>query len=200
MAGRDQSPKINTLLRITDQGRGWFMVLGSFEFHQCLARRVDSRQEIAGTSQMDRRSKNMLGRIAASLIRQWATVFLTITAWLLLSNHCALGLSGTLVEADSVLRGCPMHSAPAKGKPAANLPCCKELRAIASHAGKSIAAGASRPVGVRDYVAAIFLMPPRVTARVPALDTGPPQTLSFAESILQRSILAHAPPAGLTRL
>ena len=31
------------------------------------------------------------------MIRQWATVLLTITAWILLSNHCALGLSGTVV-------------------------------------------------------------------------------------------------------
>jgi hypothetical protein len=142
----------------------------------------------------------MLGRIAASLIRQWATVFLTITAWLLLSNHCALGLSGTLVETDSELGACPMHSAPAKGKPAANLPCCKELRAIASHAGKNVATEASQLVGVRDHVVAIFVMPPRGTARVTGLDTGPPHSLSFAESILQRSILAHAPPAGLPRL
>jgi len=142
----------------------------------------------------------MLGRVAASLFRQWATVFLTITAWLLLSNHCALGLSGALVETDSEFGACPMHSAPAKGKPAANLPCCKELRAIASHAGKSVAAEASWLVGARDYVVAIFLMPPRPPARVLALDTGPPHSLSFAESILQRSILAHAPPAGFPRL
>jgi hypothetical protein len=176
------------------------MVLGSFDTEQCLARRVDLRQEIAGTSRRDRRSKNMLSRIAASLIRQWATVFLTITAWLLLSNHCALGLSGALVEGDSEVGACPMHSAPAKEKPAANLPCCKELRALASHAGKSVATAASQLVGVRDYVAAIFVMPPRLTARALALETGPPHSLSFAESILQRSILAHAPPAGLPRL
>ena len=149
---------------------------------------------------MDRRSKNMLGRIAASVIRQWATVLLTITAWLLLSNHCALGLSGTLVEADSELGACPMHSVPAKKKPAANLPCCKELRAIASYASKNVANGASQLVGVRDYVTAVFLTPPRLTTRVLVLDTGPPHSLSFAESILQRSILAHAPPAGLPRL
>jgi hypothetical protein len=142
----------------------------------------------------------MVSRIAASLIRQWATVLLTIAAWILLSNHCALGLSGALVETDSELGACPMHSAPAKGKPAANLPCCKELRALASHAGKNVAAAASRLVGVRDYEAAIFLTPPRVPAPVLVLDTGPPPSLSFAESILQRSILAHAPPAGLPRL
>jgi len=142
----------------------------------------------------------MLGRIAASVIRQWATVLLTITAWLLLSNHCALGLSGALAEPDSELAGCPMHSAPAKEKPAASLPCCKEVRALASHAGKSVVTVATEVVGLRDYMTAIFLVPPRLAARVLALDTGPPPSLSFAESILQRSILAHAPPAGLPRL
>jgi hypothetical protein len=47
----------NTLAGATDQGCDWFMVLGSCELHQCLARRVDLRQEIAGTSRSDRRSK-----------------------------------------------------------------------------------------------------------------------------------------------
>ena len=28
-----------------------------------------------------------------------------------------------------------------------------------------------------------------------ALDTGPPGALSFSESVLQRSLLAHAPPS-----
>jgi hypothetical protein len=30
------------------------------------------------------------------------------------------------------------------------------------------------------------------------LDTGPPNALSFSESVLQRSILAHAPPISLS--
>jgi hypothetical protein len=93
-----------------------------------------------------------------------------------------------------------MHSAPAKEKPAAHLPCCKDLRAVAPHAVKNITAVASQRVGVQDYVAAIFLIPPRLTTQLLALDTGPPHLLSFAESILQRSILAHAPPAGFSRL
>ena len=157
-------------------------------------------EKIGGTSAVDGRSKNMLSRIAVSMIRQWATVILTITAWLLLSNHCALGLSGIVVESDSESGGCPMHSAPAKEKPATNLLCCKELRALAPPAVKNITAVASQLVGVQDYVAAIFLVPPRLTTQLLALDTGPPHLLSFAESILQRSILAHAPPAGFPRL
>jgi hypothetical protein len=93
-----------------------------------------------------------------------------------------------------------MHSTPAKEKPATNLLCCKDLRAIAPHALKNVAAVASQLIGVRDYLAAIVLMPPRLTAQLPALDTGPPYLVSFAESILQRSLLAHAPPANFARL
>jgi hypothetical protein len=134
-----------------------------------------------------------------SLARRWTTVLCTIAAWLVLSNHCALGL-GESAETDSESGGCPMHSTPAKGSPAKNIPCCKDLRAVASHAAKNLAAVASQLVGLQDYVAAVLTPPPRGAAQSLALDTGPPHLLSFAESILQRSLLAHAPPARFPRL
>jgi hypothetical protein len=165
----------------------------------CLSRRVDLRQEIAGISQVDGRSKNMLCRTAVSMVRRWATVLLTITAWILLSNHCALALGSNGTESDSKSGGCPMHSAPAKEKPATNLLCCKDLRAIVPQTVRNIACGANQLVSLQDCAAAILLAPPRLTTRVLALDTGPPCSLSFAESILQRSILSHAPPAGFPR-
>jgi hypothetical protein len=133
---------------------------------------------------------------AVRMISRWTTVLFTIGAWLVLSNHCALGLSES-GKADSESNGCPMHSAPAKGSPAKNIPCCKDLRAIASHAAKNLATAASQLVGVQDYGTAV--LPPRRVA-LPALGSGPPRSLSFAESILQRSILAHAPPAGFPRV
>jgi len=135
---------------------------------------------------------------AFSMTGRWTTVLVTIGAWLVLSNHCALGL-GESAKADSESGGCPMHSAPAKGNPAKNIPCCKDLRAVPSHAAKNLAAVASQLVGVQDHVAAV-LRSLRVAAQLLALNTGPPRSLSFAESILQRSILAHAPPAGFPRL
>jgi len=161
---------------------------------------VEILAKIIGTLRGMGDQKNMPSGMVVSVIRQWATVLLTITAWLFLSNHCALGLSGVVEPASDVV-GCPMHSTPAKEKkPAAALPCCKDLRAVATHAAKSVAAMASQLLGAQNYVAAVFLTPPRLTARILALETGPPHSLSFAESILQRSILAHAPPAGLPRL
>ena len=144
---------------------------------------------------MNERLRNMLGRSAIRMAGRWTTVLLTIAAWFLLSNHCALALDPSTLGSD----GCPMHSAPAKGKTVPSVPCCKDLRAVAAHATKSFAALAIQLVGVQDYVATVC-MPPRLTAQVVAADTGPPRSLSFAESILQRSLLAHAPPAGFPRV
>ena len=143
---------------------------------------------------------NMLSRSVMGMTGRWFTVLLTITAWLLLSNHCVLGLSGTGVSSGSEMGGCPMHSSPAKEKPLANIPCCKDLRAVTAHATKSVAAVARQLVGGQDYVAAFFVVPRRVALLPVPLDTGPPHSLSFAESILQRSILVHAPPAKFPRL
>ena len=130
-----------------------------------------------------------------SLARRWVTVLLSIGAWLFLSNHCALALED--FSASETEPGvCPMHSAPAKEKPAGNIPCCKDLRAVASHALKSIAAAARPLAGPQDYGATVLFQPSDLKREFVGLDTGPPDTFSFAESILQRSILAHAPPAA----
>lgn len=122
------------------------------------------------------------------------TVLLSIAAWMVLSNHCALGAITLPANSGVEASGCPMHSAPAKKKPAAKLPCCKDLRAVAAKAVASAMAATIRFVGVQDYAAEIFLSPPPVAIGVDGLDTGPPGAFSFAESVLQQSILAHAPP------
>ena len=127
---------------------------------------------------------------------RWSTVLLMIAAWVCLSNHCALGLNAPPPDSVAEAGQCPMHSAPAKQKPATHLPCCKDLRAVASPVVKSVAAVAKQIVGSQDYAAEIFLPPaPHVAIETFALDTGPPRATTFAESVLQRSIFAHAPPA-----
>lgn len=123
-----------------------------------------------------------------------AFALLTIAVWFSLSNHCALGAVTLPVEAGVEASGCPMHSAPAKKKPAAKLPCCKDLRAVAAKAAASAIAATIRFVGAQDYAAAVFLPPPRVALEIECLDTGPPGAFSFAEAVLQQSILSHAPP------
>ena len=84
------------------------------------------------------------------------------------------------------------ENTPSKQKDA-NLPCCKTLRAVT-------VAKVSATANTLDFVLKPFFTdttlsvisrPSRVLI---ALDTGPPEALSFSESVLQRSLLAHAPP------
>jgi len=126
---------------------------------------------------------------------RWSTVLLMIAAWVCLSNHCALGLNAPPPDSVAEAGQCPMHSAPAKQKSATHIPCCKDLRAVAPPVVKSVATVAQQLVGRQDYAAEIFRPPPHVAIETFAFDTGPPGAITFAESVLQRSILAHAPPA-----
>jgi hypothetical protein len=123
-------------------------------------------------------------------------VVLSLTAWFLLSNHCALGVIAASNEAAPGAEGCPMHSAPAKKKPVSKTPCCKDVRAVVAKTLNKAMAFASRSVGRFDYAADNFQTPPRVTLEIGGLDTGPPGCFSFAELVLQESIRAHAPPVS----
>jgi hypothetical protein len=129
----------------------------------------------------------------ASIISRWVTLPVTIAAWLLLSNHCALAILAASADSAPEMSACPMHSSPAKKNPGAKTPCCKTLHAIVA---KSVAANpaALRLIGPLDYTKEIFARPVRIAIEIHGLDTGPPGYLSFAESVLQESMLSHAPP------
>lgn len=122
-------------------------------------------------------------------------VVLSLTAWFALSNHCAFGLAAELAQTESEEGACPMHAKPAKKKPAAKTPCCKEVRAVVA---KCVTASPVeiRFLGSRDYASPVFAPPPALAHEVPGLDTGPPGCFSFAESVLQESMLSHAPPVS----
>jgi len=120
-------------------------------------------------------------------------VAVAICSWFAISNHCAFAALATRTDAAS--HGCPFHSKP-KEKPSAGAQCCKILRAVASVPAKAWARDDTNLSDADDYggeraLAIAYLQ----TALVPlSLDTGPPGVRSFAELILQRSLLAHAPP------
>jgi hypothetical protein len=130
-----------------------------------------------------------------AIISRSATIFISIAAWFSISNHCALGALDVARPATvhAACHGTPAAPAKSPAKSEATL-CCKLLRATV-----------------------VQLIPPIIQphfagslqtwfAGVPALseqfhwqrwlepDTGPPFRQSFAESVLQRSILVHAPP------
>jgi len=149
-----------------------------FEYVQFL------REMMRGVSLVFQRS--ILRACAASI---------AICAWFGLSNHCVLTAAPRPLASEKS-EGCPMHAQKQLPKPShsTDLPCCKTLattRVLATtHVAKNCFA-----IGQIEFCDDRSLIFPGVhlTAAV-VLDTGPPTAPTFAELVLQRSILAHAPP------
>jgi hypothetical protein len=120
-------------------------------------------------------------------------VVIAICSWLAITNHCAFAALGT--EADLVQSECPFHSKPAKQKQqSSQIQCCKILRAVVLEKAKSWTRDNAK-FSDADLRAESFLVFPQCRSGVPLLlGTGPPVALSFAELILQQSLLSHAPP------
>jgi hypothetical protein len=142
---------------------------------------------------IDEMQSNM-NAIGRSRIFQSAIVLLVIFSWIAISNHCAFG--AVAARADVSPAACPFHSKPAKQKEQpTEVQCCRILRAVVSTAAKSWVRDHSSFSDVDLYFEKLALIATSRNASLPLLlDTGPPGARSFAELILQRSILAHAPP------
>ena len=127
-----------------------------------------------------------------------ATVILSIFAWLAISNHCALaGIEAAATQASIPKCHHCADSTPAKEKqPGADAVCCKVLRAtLNAQAKKIVGVGSTIFVLQTYFLSAVFGSAAAKAFVFPLeLDTGPRFRFSFAESVLQRSILSHAPP------
>jgi hypothetical protein len=124
---------------------------------------------------------------------------LTLVAWFAISNHCALGAFETRqnVAAHASCHGsAPAPSKlPAKGQ---EMPCCKLLRATLVK-DKAPVVENGLIFSLQPYFVGFIVFPEQLHwPQSVELDTGPPFSGSFAESVLQRSILAHAPPSFLS--
>ncbi len=75
------------------------------------------------------------------------------------------------------------------------MPCCKMLRATITSEAKIIEVASQNFVPIQGWVVAELISTAETQLLLLELDTGPPFAGSFAESVLQRSILAHAPPS-----
>jgi hypothetical protein len=124
-------------------------------------------------------------------------VLAMLFSWFAVSNHCALAALAS--PAATAQEQCPMHSHPAKQKKeGAPQQCCKTLRAVAPTVAK-VLTRTNVVVGTAVFLPAFETSLPAGTscdASGLRVDTGPPRAATFAESVLQRSILAHAPPAA----
>src|SRR5262249_8764455 len=122
-------------------------------------------------------------------------VAIAICSWIALSNHCAFAAVAS--EIDKAQTECPFHSKPAKQKDqSSQVQCCKILRAVVFAKTKDWARDDAKFCDTNFLVqtgGSFFVYSSRAVAPL-LLDTGPPGAFSFAELILQRSLLAHAPP------
>jgi hypothetical protein len=126
-------------------------------------------------------------------------VLIAALGWLAISNHCVLGM---VESAKSVAAPPACHSVPHPPEKAPTgadqAPCCKVLRATVE-LSKPVVAYDVSAFSLQMYLTGFVVFPDQLASLRPLeLDTGPPFSGSFAESVLQRSILAHAPPVSLS--
>lgn len=119
-----------------------------------------------------------------------------VVAWFTATNHCALGLMQQSRQATKEhSRCCGNNPAPAKQAPHEGMrECCKSIHATST---TPAAFEFGIPVAAADMNATIEAVAQRLCPAVfldGVWDHGPPRALSFAESVLQRSLLGHAPP------
>ncbi len=132
-------------------------------------------------------------RPRATQVARSVIVAVMIAAWFVAFDHCAL--ASVFIHPPVAAPGvehCAGHSQPEKKQ--SQLPCCKSL--VATAAPAKISAGYDTNLfAVQPYPAVEFaLVFSHLDAPSAELDTGPPGLRTFAESVLQRSLLAHAPP------
>lgn len=127
-----------------------------------------------------------------------AIVAIGAMAWLAISNHCAIAAveSAARMPMPRCHGASPANQSPAQHDQRGSVECCKVLRATLLTLSSNLVGADTLAFAAHDYIVA--LVSAADEARLTRLfewDTGPPEADSFAESVLQRSILAHAPPS-----
>src|SRR2546423_10031015 len=128
-------------------------------------------------------------------ITRHAAVAIAICSWIAVSNHCAFAAVAT--EIDKAQTECPFHSKPAKQKEqSSQVQCCKILRGVVFAQSKVWKRDDAKFSDANFCAAKRAFLACSLRAVAPlSLDTGPPlHPFSFAELILQQSLLANAPP------
>lgn len=124
-------------------------------------------------------------------------MLLVMSGWFVLSNHCALAMGPTTVDAHQCCESGKPASPEDQHSPSGTIICCKALQALTHDTAKVTNL---KPDLSPVLLAVAWLMEferqhecrPDLGARG---GTIPPLAISFIELVLQRSLLAHAPPA-----
>lgn len=132
--------------------------------------------------------------------RRASGVLLLLAAWLTLSNHCALAAlgQGTASDKSAALRKCCAGKVPAGEETPPAAPggmCCKSLRVLPTDTPVKLVQAQENVLLFELIWTALCEAPAvRLVVGEVARATGPPRAESFAEMVLQRSLLSHAPP------
>ena len=122
---------------------------------------------------------------------------LAITAWLFAANHCVIAGLLPKTPTPSVEQSCPGHPAPTQEEDSGGCDassCCKTLATPVAFAKAATNHDVFHFIA-KDFPSSLGFIPgEQRLAAIEEVDTGPPRPPSFAESVLQRSLLAHAPP------
>lgn len=128
-------------------------------------------------------------------------VAIGFAAWLAISNHCVIGAveGAAKMPMASCHETAPANQSPDKQNQKGGVECCKVLRATLLMPSSTLVGADTLAFAAHDYIVALISAADelRLTPGI-EWDTGPPVADSFAESVLQRSILAHAPPRSLS--
>ena len=135
------------------------------------------------------------------LIR-FAIVLAMSISWFAIANHCALAV--VVASAEGRSHSCchednAADKTPAKENKPESGECCKTLHATLVPVAKQLA-NFDASFALHSYFIALVVFP-NTSGFMPGtgeLDTGPPGENSFTHLVLQRSILAHAPPISLS--
>lgn len=138
-------------------------------------------------------------RTAVKLFRQFhfprpSLVAVLMVAWLVATNHCAMGLMRSASTAKGGHAHCHGGDSKKDQPPGDVRECCKALHVGLPGAKVEAKWDASQFAVQVVALIQIFAEPTEPQPGVMVFDHGPPRALSFAESVLQRSLLGHAPP------
>ena len=142
-------------------------------------------------------TKNYLKQTPTIGVVRLAIALVMSLSWFALVNHCELA-AATPPEPTQAHSCCEKdkgaEKAPVKDNQHSSIECCKGGHPAIASIGETALSADLSSVRPADLIASVVFPDAPLSANILELDTGPPFATSFAEVVLQRSILSHAPP------
>jgi hypothetical protein len=128
-------------------------------------------------------------------IRRFLVVAVMLLSWFVITNHCALARMQAQLAVQDEAECCHKSGkASEKEAPCQELvQCCQAVKASLSGKAEVKFDAAKCQIQFLAILQVLAAQSAR-TAQELVFDHGPPRAVSFAECVLQRSLLNHAPP------